>query len=70
MYMYSSRWSRTFIVFQVMPTLFNPCERLSAHFTEETFYITVFSFMGAHVSRIWIFVGALITFELGFTMIE
>ena len=70
MVMCSFRWSRTFIFFQMMPTLFNPCERLSTCFTNETFNITVFSFMGVHVSGIWIFIGALITFKLDCAMIK
>ena len=70
MIMCSFRWSRTFVVLQMTPTLFNPCECLSTNFTNEAFDITVLSFMGVQVSWVWIFVGGLVTFMFGFTMIK
>ena len=70
MIMCSFRWSRTFVVLQMTPTLFDPCERLSTNFTNEAFDITALSFMGAQVSGVWIFVGALVTFKFGFAVIK
>ena len=70
MIMFSFMRSRTFVVFQMTLSLFDPCERLSTDFTNKAFNITVLSFMGTQVSGVWILVRALVTFMFGCAMIK
>ena len=68
--MCSFRQSWTFVVFQMTPSLFDPCERLSTDFTNKAFNINVLSFMGTQVSGVWILVRALVAFIFGCAMIK
>ena len=68
--MCSFRRSRTLVVFQMTPSLFDPCERLSTDFAIKAFNITVLSFMGTQVSGVWIFIRALVTFMFGCAVVR